>query len=405
MPKNVPNALRLETLNGVINQLPVAKENFFVNLFGTTTAESDTVRWMSEYGSMGMTPFAAPGTPAAVTRDDDWWNEASARAAYYKEKRYFDESFLNNLADEMNPVKRKTAEQTLAKNMAKMNYRIDRRREWMMAQMFFKGGFSYTQEKGLKFTVDYGIPATHKVTLSGNYVWGTGTSRNPLGDVFDMTNLLRQDSGVSPEMAVCSTSLLKLLLFDDSLRALLQKSQFGEGDLFSRPAQVIGELLGVGPLKIYDDIYELRSHLITTAAATNTFTVEDVTDFEIGGTARLRDMSKPRAWEDLAITGVNFTNNTITTATSCTGTYRAGRDVVVCRKRFLDEYTLMMFASTAEGQKIAEFMEAPYGMNRRWGKFADTKDEWDPDGIWLRIQDKGLPVLYNPETIATIKVK
>lgn len=28
MPKNVPNALRLETLNGVINQLPVAKENF-----------------------------------------------------------------------------------------------------------------------------------------------------------------------------------------------------------------------------------------------------------------------------------------------------------------------------------------------------------------------------------------
>ena len=65
----------------------------------------------------------------------------------------------------------------------------------------------------------------------------------------------------------------------------------------------------------------------------------------------------------------------------------------------------MMFSPTAEGQKIAEFMEAPYGLDRRWGKYIDTKTEWDPDGIWLRVQDKGLPVLYNPETIATITVK
>ena len=197
MAKNIPNAFRLENLNGVLSKLPEYKENKFLSLFGVDTAESDTVRWLSEYGAMGMTPFAAPGAPAPVTSDSDWWSEGSARAAFYKEKRYFDETFLNNLADPLNPMKRKTAMQVLGRTLSKMNYRIQRRREWMMAQMLFRGGFSYTQEKGLKFTVDYGIPDAHKITLQGNDVWGTGSTRNPIDDIFYMKQVLKDDAGVA----------------------------------------------------------------------------------------------------------------------------------------------------------------------------------------------------------------
>ena len=186
MPKGTSNALRLEVLNGLISKMPVAPENKFLTLFGSTTYESDTIRWAAEYGAMGMTPFAAPGSPAPVTTDDDWYSEGSARAAYYKEKKYFDESYLNNLANELNPVIRKTAEQILARTISKFNYRINRRREWMLSKMLFDGGFSYSQEKGIKFSVDYGIPASHKVTLAGNDVWGTGSTRNPIEDIFDM---------------------------------------------------------------------------------------------------------------------------------------------------------------------------------------------------------------------------
>jgi hypothetical protein len=405
MAKNTPNSLRLEVLNKVLTSLPVAKENKFLNMFGTDKADSDTVRWMAEYGAMGMTPFAAPGAPAPVTTDDDWWNEGSARAAFYKEKRYFDESFLNNLADELNPMKRKTAEQVLSKNIMKMNYRIDRRREWMMAQMLFRGGFSYAQEKGLKFTVNYGIPDSHKMVLQGNDVWGTGSTRNPVEDIYDMKKVLMDDAGVAPEVIITTSEVVKLLMFDDAIRELLKKSTFGDGNLFANPAAVIGELLGVGPLQVYDDLYEHRSHLLTNLSASATVVVEDATDFEVGGTARIRDMSKPRSYEDIKIDSINFATNTLTLAAACTGTYKGGRDVVICRKRFIDEYSFMMFSSVAEGQKVAEFIEAPYGLDRRWGKYADTKNEWDPDGLWLRIQDKGLPVLYNPETIVTLKVK
>lgn len=405
MAKGTPNALRLEVLNGMIKKLPESKENRFLNLFGTDKAESDTVRWMAEYGAMGMTPFAAPGAPAPVTTDSDWFNEGSARAAFYKEKRYFDESFLNNLADEMNPLKRKTAEQVLSRHMSKMNYRINRRREWMIAQMLFRGGFSYTQEKGLKFSVDYGIPTNHKITLAGNDVWGTGSTRNPVDDIYEMKKVLRDDAGVDPEYVITTSEVVKLLMFDENIRDLLKKSNFGEGNLFSSPKQVIGELLGVGTLETYDDLYEHRSHLLTNLVASATVVVEDAVDFEVGGTARIRDMSKPRAYEDIKITAINYATNTLTLASACVGTYIGGRDVVICRKRFIDEYSFMMFNSMAEGQKVAQFMEAPYGLERRWGKYADTKEEWDPDGLWLRVQDKGLPVLFNPETIVTMKVK
>ena len=406
MAKNTPNALRLEVLNKVLTSLPVAKENRFLNLFGVDKAESDTVRWMAEYGAVGMTPFAAPGAPAPVTTDSDWWNEGSARAAYYKEKRYFDEVFLNNLANEMDIMKRRTSEQVLSKNMMKMNFRIDRRREWMLAQMLFRGGFSYTQEKGLKFTVDYGIPENHKIVLSGNDVWGTGSTRNPLEDIYDMKKTLKDDAGVDPEYIITTSEVVKLLMFDESIRELLKKSTFGDGNLFANPEKVIGELLGVGTLMTYDDLYEHRSHLLTNVAiGANTVVVEDALDFEVGGTARIRDMTKPRAYEDIKITAIDYASNTLTLETVTAKAYVGGRDVVICRKRFIDEHSFMMFSTMAEGQKVAEFIEAPYGLERRWGKYADTKTEWDPDGIWIRVQDKGLPVLYNPETIVTMKVK
>lgn len=403
MAKGTPNSLRLEVLNDFITKLPVAPENRFLNIFGTTSYESDTIRWAAEYGAMGMTPFAAPGAPAPVTTDDDWYSEGSARAAYYKEKKYFDESYLNNLANELNPVVRKTAQQTLARAISKFNYRIDRRREWMIAKMLFDGGFSYSQDKGIKFTVDYGIPATHKITLSGNDVWGTGSTRNPIEDIWDAKQILKDDAGIEATNIVTTSEVLKLLMFDADIRSLLSKSTFGEGDLFQDPKRVIGTLLGVGTLETYDAVYEFRSFIVS--ASGTSVVVEDAMDFEVGATARIRDMSKARSWEDIKITAINYATNTLTLASSITGTYKAGRDVVTCRKRFVDPYKFMMFSPTAEGQKIAEFMEAPYGLERRYGKFIDTKTEWDPDGIWLRVQDKGLPVLYNPETILTITVK
>ena len=400
-------SLKLETLNKLISKMDKAPDMFFSNLFPTVQYDSDTIRWEIEYGSAGMTPFVAPGTVAPAVGVDGT-GEASAKAAFYKEKMYFDEEFLNNMREPGSWATYQAAERKLARGTKKLDYRIQRRREWMMAQMFIEGGFTYMQKGGAKFTVNYGIPATHKVTLTGNDRWDVvHADSDPVEDIFDAKRILSDDAGVSGLIAMCNSEVLKVLMFKKSVQDLLSKSAFGNGDLFAQPAQVIGNLLGVGPLAIYDDLYEVPAYLIgnVIGGVTTDILVDDASDFGVGGTLRFYDMSKVNSWEDCVIAGVAVETGTVTVATAPTFSYIAGEDKVTMKKKFIGDDKFFMFSTSQDGEKVAEFMEAPYGNTRRWGKFADTKDEWDPEGMWLRIQDKGLPVLYHPDTTFTYTVK
>jgi len=400
-------SLKLETLNKLISKMDKAPDMFFSNLFPTVQYDSDTIRWEIEYGSAGMTPFVAPGTVAPAVGVDGT-GEASAKAAFYKEKMYFDEEFLNNMREPGSWATYQAAERKLARGTKKLDYRIQRRREWMMAQMFIEGGFTYMQKGGAKFTVNYGIPSTHKVTLTGNDCWDVvHADSDPVEDIFDAKRILSDDAGVSGLIAMCNSEVLKVLMFKKSVQDLLSKSAFGNGDLFAQPAQVIGNLLGVGPLAIYDDLYEVPAYLTgnVIGGVTTAILVDDASDFVVGGTLRFYDMSKVNSWEDCVIAGVAVETGTVTVATAPTFSYIAGEDKVTMKKKFIGDDKFFMFSTSQDGEKVAEFMEAPYGNTRRWGKFADTKDEWDPEGMWLRIQDKGLPVLYHPDTTFTYTVK
>lgn len=396
-------SLQLETLNKLISKMPPTPTNFFANMFPVTQYPSDTIRWEIEYGSSGMTPFVAPGSVAPAIGTDGI-GEASAKAAFYKEKIYFDEEFLNNLREPGSWATFQNAERHLARGAQKLDWRIQRRREWMFAQMLIKGSLSYVQKGGTKFSVSYGMPTSHTMTLGATRKWTDGADRNPIEDIFDAKVILADDAGVQVEYAVCNSQLLKILMLDSKLQTLLSKSNFGNGDLFSNPQMVIGTLLGVGKLVIYDDLFEIPGWLTqnVVGGSTTTIYVDDASDFEVGGKLRFQDMSEVGVWEDEVITGVNQEAGTLTIAAAPTRSFKAGEDRVIMKKKFIDDNKFFMFNTSQEGQKIAEFMEAPYGNSRRWGKFADTKDEWDPEGMWLRVQDKGLPVCYFPDTTFTI---
>jgi len=126
----------------------------------------------------------------------------------------------------------------------------------------------------------------------------------------------------------------------------------------------------------------------------------------VGGTLRFVDTSENNTYEDETIASVQYAANTVTVATAPTASFKANEDKVIMRKKFIgDDKFLMLSTTSGDNQPIAEFMEAPYGTSRRWGRYADTKDEWDPEGLWLRVQDKGLPVLYHPDTIIQMTVR
>jgi hypothetical protein len=188
----------------------------------------------------------------------------------------------------------------------------------------------------------------------------------------------------------------------------LSKSAFGNGDLFSNPGPVLANLLGVGELRVYDEMYEVQGWMLSSVvgASSTTVVVDDATDFEVGGKIRFVDMSEANVWEDRVITVVNVATSTITFDAVTVNSYVAGEDKVIMRKKFITDDDFLMFSTTsADGMGIAEFMESPYGLERRWGMDVDKKDEWDPDGVWIRVQDKGIPVMYHPDTTYRLTVR
>jgi len=148
-------ALELVTLNKLISKFDRAPSMYFSGLFPTQQYESDTIKWELEYGSAGMTPFVAPGSIAPMVGMDGV-GEASAKAAYWKEKMYFDEEFLNNLREPGTWATYQTAERKLSRGSRKLRYRVDRRREWMNCRMLLDGTLSYIQKGGTKISISYG---------------------------------------------------------------------------------------------------------------------------------------------------------------------------------------------------------------------------------------------------------
>ena len=211
-------ALELVTLNKLISKFDRAPSMFFSNLFPTQQYDSDTIKWELEYGTAGMTPFVAPGSIAPVVGMDGI-GEASAKAAYWKEKMYFDEEFLNNLREPGTWATYQTAERKLARGSRKLRYRVDRRREWMNSKMLVDGSLTYLQKGGTKISISYGIPATHIVTLVSTYRWnGTDADRNPIGDIFEGKKVVSEDSSAIVNHAVLNSELLKVLGISSRIR-------------------------------------------------------------------------------------------------------------------------------------------------------------------------------------------
>jgi len=407
--------LRLEVLQGFITRFMTPPELTLSSLFGTVQAPSDSIYWESSEGGRGMAPFVAPGVPSPRTAPYGLTRH-SATAATWKEKMYFDEEFLNNLRKEGTLNEYLASQARLAREMAGLTYRSMRRKEWMFAKMLFSGSFTYQTTGGTKLGVNYQLPTAHNVTLTTNYMWnatGASATVDIMGDIIDAKTAIKDATGAIVDRAMCTSKVLKYMAQDPAIRALLAKSAFGNGDLFSGSKhnllgvnpKVIQSLLDIPSLEINDEMYEIRAFL--TAAVTGTSTtvvsVEDTTDFEVGGTLRFVDVSAG-TWEEETIASIQVEASTITVSSAPTASFKAGEDFVFMRKTFVPTNKFVMFASKVEGKAIAEYVAAPYGLNRSYGMQTDRNETWDPDGVFLRVQDKGLPVLYQRDAVYNLTV-
>lgn len=397
--------LRLTVLNKLITKYLSPPNLILKNMFKSQNYESDTIEWESQIGSRGLTPFAgedAEAPQAAVPGT----GQNSAAAAYWKERTFFGSSFLNNIRQAGTDRKYMKAARTLANQTRNLSNRSYRREEWMLAQMLCNDGFDYKDKNEKYIVVDYNIPDDNKVTLAADYKWDTGTSRNIVKDIFDGKLVVSNANAGVLNNAICTTEVLKLMIFDSTIQTLLTKSTFGNGDLFKNPTGVIAALIGIGNLYLYDEAYQIRAWLttaLTAGAGPHTVYVDSTTDFEVGGTLTAYDVSA-RTKETLTITALDNDAGTITATGTLASAYKATEDYVYMTRKFIPTDKFIMWADSVDGEPIAEFMKAPHMLNRTWGQQVDRWDKKDPDGVFLRVSDKGLPVLYHEDGIYQLTV-
>jgi len=374
-------------------------------MFPSQNYESDNIEWESQIGSRGLTPFAgedAEAPQAAVPGT----GQNSAAAAYWKERTFFGSSFLNNIRQPGTDRQYMTAARTLANQIRNLSNRSYRREEWMLAQMLCNDGFTYKDKNEKYLTIDYNIPDDNKVTLGTDYKWNTGTSRDIVQDIFDGKLVVSNANAGVLNNAIFTSEVLKLMIFDDTIQTLLQKSSYGTGDLFKNPTNVIGQLIGIGNMYLYDEAYQIRAWLTTALSAgagPHTVYVDETSDFEVGGTLTVLDVSA-RTTETLTITAVTANSGTLTATGTLSSSYKAVEDYVYMTKKFIPTNKFVMWADTVEGEPIAEVMHAPHMLSRKWGQQVDRWDRHDPDGVFLRVSDKGMPVLYHQDSIYQLVV-
>lgn len=403
--------LKLEVLQKLISKMTASPNCKLSAMFGNQNADSDTIKWESQIGSRGMAPFVAPGAVAPQTAPNGV-SQHQATAAFFKEKMYLDEEFLNNLRQPGTEAMLMTKQAQLAKNLKMLVDRSNRRKEWMMAKMIADGGFTYLAKGGLKLAVDYSVPATHKVAKTGTAKWNAGTAADIMGDINDAKLLIEEDCQATDFVGITTTNVFKHMVNDATIRALLRKDSYGEGKLYGKSAatvvnarpEVLADLLDL-PIVICDEKYAVRAVLTgaVTGGSTVAIPVEDVTDFEVAGSLKFVNTATGLT-EIETIASIEVEAGTVTVAAAPDATFVAGRDYVEMIKTFVPNNKFIVLAKNADGGEIAEYMNAPFGLGRSYGMAVDQKEEWDPEGMNIRVQAKGLPVLYQTDALYQMTV-
>lgn len=414
MPRGIADIpeLRIETMVAFVTRWMSPPELYFSNLFPTSNAPSSSIKWESQEGTRGMTPFKPAGAPSPLTAPIGI-AQHSAEAAFWGEKMFFDEEFLNNLRKEGTIAQYLTAAQRIARELGGITNRSRRRKEWLFAKMIVDGGFDYQIKQGNRAYVTYGIPSDHTVTLGVDEKWSTGANANILANITTGKRLLSRKCGARVTHAICNSQVLQYLGEDATLRTLLSKSTFGDGTLFSgaknypvgiNPA-VISSLLDIPNLVIIDTMYEVRAYLTAavTGSSTTAVSVEDASDFEVGGTLKFVDASEG-TYEEETISAVDEQAGTVTVSSAPTASFKPNEDYVSMVRPYVPDDKFIMMCANVDGKSIAEYWQAPFGLDRHYGEKPDRWEIKDPDGIYIRIEDKGLPVLYQRDALYILDV-
>jgi hypothetical protein len=400
----VPKILREASLTEIIDQAPMPAELYFSNKYPSVDSPETLLEWDVLHGDPGMAPITDRGVQAPTFKGGGV-STMYARGALINEKIKTTEEDLNRVLS-TDPKRKAAAERVILERVEDLLYRNRLRREWLAAQIFFNSGvISYTGKNGVTFSIDYQIPTSHQEALTGNYVWGTGSTRVPLQDSDDMRKRVEQDCG-APVTAVFinSTTLNTRIRNDTAIQALLAQSAHRiSSNLFADPLGAAREYFGNLPLQVYDILMPYSTR-ITAIGSTTSLTLDDANPITVGSELTLCRVDEDNVEQEELVTVSAVSGNTVTVST-ISGTFVAGRDLVQASIPFIPDDRLVYVAEKVKGRDICSWINSPVGMGQtRYGLQTKSWAENDPDVVFTRAQNMGLWALMNTKAIGVLDV-
>jgi hypothetical protein len=150
------------------------------------------------------------------------------------------------------------AAKQVGKDMAELDEIITRREEWMCAQLLQTGQVDVVGD-GVNDNINFGMDASHIITLSGGDLWSAG-SATPLEDLRAWRRLVMKDSGRVPTDVVMGYEAIDAFLAHANVKdrldtrridlGMIDPAQFGSGVLY------YGRIKDVNvDLWVYDEWY------------------------------------------------------------------------------------------------------------------------------------------------------
>lgn len=198
----MPDQFSTNYLIGVIEGVTPPPQGLLDRYFPMViTEESEEIHFDKSYRHRLMAPFVSPLVEGAIMEERGFATE-TFKPAYLKPKTPLDPTrSIKRVPGEpiggaLSPEDRQL--QRIALVLEDHRNYIERRLEWMAAQVLINGSVTVSGDKYTTVTVDFNRDAALDVTLAGNDVWSDETNADPVSDLHDWNELAMQKKNGAP---------------------------------------------------------------------------------------------------------------------------------------------------------------------------------------------------------------
>ncbi|SDP77045.1 major capsid protein [Desulforhopalus singaporensis] len=131
----------------------------------------------------------------------------------------------------------------IGQELADLKNRVDTTIEFMCAQAL-QGSYSVSND-GYNFSIDFQMPSAHKPVLGSGSGWNE-SGGNIMDDIDTWATLIRNATGLAPDIALCGSAVVKALRDNAEVRELLDNRRTNAGTFTWKASNdYIGNLNGI----------------------------------------------------------------------------------------------------------------------------------------------------------------